>query len=1147
MAVDDRLPEFEEGLVRIYVDKIAQLAVEANNGATVTQKIPNLVDEAARHFAAVRSSTEMGNLKRFAGQLHARAEATHASQPQYRATFQQAKTFVDILLDTKNGKDRATPPIQSASAEGWVQNKESVAELPNNFRQALAIRCALRAIPLLGKWGNFAFWKDTETASRHVANISRAIQAGLVNCTSNVTRHTDELARAMEAVRSAAQLAARDVTTNRPEAAGVIQIVALAVDAGKPEHIDDLMTLLSRHKLLYAGAGNAALVDFERLREYANQSMNWPPPQFFRLKLWAGEETREWRSDRAAWLAALDALGLANVKEDYIKWSSAGIEPSMVGASITELVDWLRLIEVQQPVDESEETEPKSEPISTQKSPSSGNGFPRSLLTFSKTAEQTLHRAADLADRSKRAGATSSCLLFALAEGAGQQNDTCRFIRDLMRRSGRYQEEFERFLSDSGNAKRQAELESGTALGRVSKNVMGILEDAALVARRVSKTSAEIHQRHLLASLIVTSTKKRNPVAWNRLKRLELELPDVRGAFLTYVQQHVGMEDFAEWRAILSGAVELSADFRPQNAESATDVPELPKSEELPPTEDVGRIQVRVGARNNFLRNATGDEIVLGVHGYAQVLTSLLRASDDKDLCIAIFGPWGRGKTFLMDRVVEKLKESNESTDRTYEVVKFSAWKFPSRPEVWIHLYESVFRQLRRYGWWKSLAHVVRAGIERHGVGKLVAIWSALFITAFPKGWLFEGVDVYFRKYLYTIDGSLAVASAIFAILFVYKLWKTKEVLEASFVRVARHVEKLGLQATIGDDLRALLKGWVDVPRDWGRRHYGWRWFAAAVALLVGAIEIRAGAAWQLGLVFSTVVIAAAVLVRVAFLKAAKSPDRLLLIVDDLDRCQFEHLLAVMESIKLLLEDEEISRRIQVVMLIEEDVLKHAVWEKYKKLTEKLVQKELETRYDGRRIVRENLDKLFTAHLRLAPLTLAEISDVVLAFGGRDKKSASSSRSPDGKIDEPIAPTSTEPGPPSSVMNQDVPILSEHLQPQATSVPQRAEAILVPSDPVRTREQDERTVISPDEKEIILSALRDVYGDSHTELGPRALRAFMFRYQLARLILEELGDKDWKPHDLAQMIASKQFAAGGAHALPKSASPNISMVSSQVA
>src|SRR5262249_48210675 len=45
-------------------------------------------------------------------------------------------------------------------------------------------------------------------------------------------------------------------------------------------------------------------------------------------------------------------------------------------------------------------------------------------------------------------------------------------------------------------------------------------------------------------------------------------------------------------------------------------------------------------------------------------------------------------------------------------------------------------------------------------------------------------------------------------------------------------------------------------------------------------------------------------------------------------------------------------------------------------------------------------------------------------------------------------------------------------------------------------------------------------------LGPRAVRAFLFRYQLARLLLNTLGI-DWKPGELAKSLAERAFGVVG--------------------
>lgn len=486
----------------------------------------------------------------------------------------------------------------------------------------------------------------------------------------------------------------------------------------------------------------------------------------------------------------------------------------------------------------------------------------------------------------------------------------------------------------------------------------------------------------------------------------------------------------------------------------------------------------RIGRRTMFTRTAAGDEIVLGVKGYANVLAKLFRGADERDLCLAIFGPWGRGKTFLMEQTVNKLKEPSAYGKRDYEVVEFKAWKYPSRPEVWVYLYETFFCNLAKGGWFRSLAFTILAGIQRHGVAKLWIAWAALMLTAMPKNWLLKGTIEYLGRF----ELAVAIAIVFFVVVFVLEFWTTTSHLRRHYLSGTRHFEKLGLQATIGHDLKALLRGWVQVDVRSKRIRVGLRSLWAAAIALVGFIFWRSHEALSVAFSFSLVVVGIPSLVSLAFMLSGPSPSRILLVVDDLDRCQFDHLLSVMESIKLLLEDPDISKRVQVVMLVEEDVLKHAIWNKYKSLTDADAQKALGTAYDGRRVVRENLDKLFTAHLRLTPLTLSEISEVIMAFSGSEK-------------------------------------------PQQLPSPTHAPSAPQPSSVVQMgHELDSGATISEDEKLVILSALQSTYGDKHSELGPRAIRAFMFRYQLARLILEELDAQNWSPALLAKMIAARQFA-----------------------
>jgi hypothetical protein len=261
-----------------------------------------------------------------------------------------------------------------------------------------------------------------------------------------------------------------------------------------------------------------------------------------------------------------------------------------------------------------------------------------------------------------------------------------------------------------------------------------------------------------------------------------------------------------------------------------------------------------------------------------------------------------------------------------------------------------------------------------------------------------------------------------------------------------------------------------------------------------------------LGAFFASVILVSAGTVALAFEHAAPSPRRILLVVDDLDRCQFEHLLTVVESIKLLIEDEEISSRLQLAVLVEEDVLQHAIWDKYQKLTEANASKLLGTGYTASRIVRENCEKLFTAHLRLGALSARDVSEMVSKFA---RLQAGEAADPQANVARPVRD--------SNVPSDSDTELASRLQDPDLDMIQTSPK----TEPVLPRFVD--AVLGDDEKYAIRNELQEVKDRIRGDLSPRAIRSFMFRYQLARLILDELNILNWEPATLVQLLAAKSL------------------------
>lgn len=539
-----------------------------------------------------------------------------------------------------------------------------------------------------------------------------------------------------------------------------------------------------------------------------------------------------------------------------------------------------------------------------------------------------------------------------------------------------------------------------------------------------------------------------------------------------------------------------------------------------------------VGSELHLLKVAEGGAFCLRVNDYAQVLANLFRAAEG-EFCFALYGHWGRGKTFLFERVGDALPPG-------YRTVFFSAWKYPTAPEVWIHLYETLARAawdsesdatekspmggnreeldgIRKKAM-SSLA-ILRTGIAKGGWKPLILAWMTIAFATVPKTAL-VGLGLDIAEWFQSLVG---LSGIVFLISFWRQVRSTKERLAKDYLTGTRHTEKLGLQATIGDDLRWLLEGWIKPDA------FGPKVIAVACLLFFTWCGLCVWRCWDHP-------IAAVLLIGVASVWAAsfplrceaagEPPERVLLVVDDLDRCRPAHLLSVMESIKLLLEDRRISGRVQVAMLVEEDILKHAIYENYKHLADK--SGDLKTGFTPDRIIRENCEKLFSAHLRLPPLDAEDLHELIDKFVPDVKDEEDPASPGDAPEEEPIEPrhSNTEPSDPrasGSVPAQTAIAASSQTALSAAGTPPSSgpdEAPLGKSADDDVPVSRDGIVLTSPEVKAIKAAIVKQQLDFRRDLGPRAVRAFLFRYQLARLLLAQLHIR-WKPAELANRLAQE--------------------------
>lgn len=446
---------------------------------------------------------------------------------------------------------------------------------------------------------------------------------------------------------------------------------------------------------------------------------------------------------------------------------------------------------------------------------------------------------------------------------------------------------------------------------------------------------------------------------------------------------------------------------------------------------------------NRDVESAT--ELSLGIEVYSAALATILRTARG-EFCFGLFGRWGSGKTRLAKHLQPLLESphdyaeamrargyavGSDPDDRIrYEVVWYSAWKFRRPPEAWIFLYETMAAHCLRVGLFQRMGRVLRVGVARNGYWPLVLGLLTLGLAALPfDSWIrFAGLVI----------SLVGLTGLIYGFSVIRRGRETIRSLASRYAMLTRHGERLGMQALIGDDLRALTLGWIPVVRDFKvakdgspavvksnafeRRHlygavvllgaFGLAWASAILSpptltnaikgqlrsfcgTLVApdgfwcAVDGSSSTNWAIYLaVFGAwFVISTLVLWAVHFGGSSRknSIDRILLVVDDLDRCSPAEAIDIAESLKLLLEDEIIQKRVQVLMLVDEDVLEHATADKFKSLIEDRATRSSIATQDARHeIVHEHFEKLFACHLRLPPLNDAEIGELARRYAQVD-------------------------------------------------------------------------------------------------------------------------------------------------------------------
>ncbi|AMP98691.1 hypothetical protein AY601_1779 [Pedobacter cryoconitis] len=340
---------------------------------------------------------------------------------------------------------------------------------------------------------------------------------------------------------------------------------------------------------------------------------------------------------------------------------------------------------------------------------------------------------------------------------------------------------------------------------------------------------------------------------------------------------------------------------------------------------------------NISFRDKKEIEGVLGIDDLAEELAEIIQIMPaEQGSMIGIFGKWGRGKTFLIEHTWKKL-----AAKKTFVRVEFHAWKYQDTPATWAYLYECIsdayFKPECKWKFWSKVVsgkRLICLNFERKGVWpifKFIAILSAgifSFVLGKQLLGLIEGkAQASFNSLGAIFTGSVTLYALYTTIKKEYSV-KAKDLFLKYAVKQS-FKEHLGVQAEIQKETLTLLKSWI--PEN--------------------DLKVR----------------------------------KIVLFVEDIDRCSEAKIIQIIDSLRMLLEDPEVAKRIIVVAAIDERMLKLAIKMKYNSLIA-IEKKDAEHTKSLNKITDEYIDKLFIAGFKLGDLSKLDSDEFLVELTRLDRE-----------------------------------------------------------------------------------------------------------------------------------------------------------------
>ena len=391
---------------------------------------------------------------------------------------------------------------------------------------------------------------------------------------------------------------------------------------------------------------------------------------------------------------------------------------------------------------------------------------------------------------------------------------------------------------------------------------------------------------------------------------------------------------------------------------------------------------------------------------------------------VGIFGKWGRGKTYFKNEIAKVI--ADQSSNHKFKMIDFHAWKYQDTPAVWAYLYESLSKKYLGKNWFRKYCRKIKLNFKREGSDILGDTVFIAFIWAILV-WLFNFVTISANSVFgslieklqtHSIEAAFGGTLITYLIQFFRKEGTNARDLLKKYTKGISFNKHLGVQAEIEKEMVTLLKCWI--PKD--------------------------------------------------------SKERIILFVDDIDRCSENKIIELVDSLRVMLEHPEIVKRLIVLVAIDEEKLAMAIQYKYKDLYSQTN----ENKETLELLCREYMDKLFISGIKLQPLALPDVNEFITTLVEQDWKDRAAVFSEQSEID---------------IENKET--QQTEMSEQSITKDQTSDLSIEDNDEADF-ENGTLTVLMELSSEDVIQLFENELKKVDEELTPRQIRILYYRFQLAK-------------------------------------------------